>query len=206
MSNFPNSKRNFNTTIQIAFQSNQYLLKRQVLALTGKFRLYNPEGQLVLYCQQKMFKLKEDIRAYTDESMKEELLTIQARSILDFSTAYEVFDSREGRCVGILRRKGLQSMFRDEWELLGPDERLLGMMREDTVSLAMLRRFMLGSLLPQNYDILLGSSRVADVRQRFNPFRYELDLDFTMDTAQQLDRRLGIAAGILLSAIEGRQE
>jgi hypothetical protein len=33
-----------------------------------------------------------------------------------------------------------------------------------------------------------------------------LNLDFTMDTAQQLDRRLGIAAGILLAAIEGRQE
>jgi hypothetical protein len=70
----------------------------------------------------------------------------------------------------------------------------------------MIRRLLLGSLLPQNYDILLGSSRVADLRQRFNPFRYELELDFTMDTAQHLDRRLGIAAGILLGAIEGRQE
>lgn len=189
-----------------AFQYNQYLLKRQVLALTGRFRLFNPQGELVLFSQQKMFKLKEDIRAYSDESMNEELLYIQARRIIDFSAAYDVVDSREGRCVGVLRRKGLQSMVRDQWEVLGPDENLLGILTEDSVPLAMMRRLLLGNLLPQNYDILLGSSRVADLRQRFNPFRYELELDFTMDTAQHLDRRLGIAAGILLGAIEGRQE
>ena len=189
-----------------AFQYNQYLLKRQVLALTGKFRLFNPQGELVLYSQQKMFKLREDIRAYTDESLSEELLYIQARSILDFSAAYDVNDSREGRRIGVLRRKGLRSMLRDEWEVLGPDERPLGILTEDSVSLAILRRFLLGSLLPQNYDILFGGGRVADLRQRFNPFRYELDLDFTMDTSNQLDRRLGIAAAVLLGAIEGRQE
>jgi hypothetical protein len=48
--------------------------------------------------------------------------------------------------------------------------------------------------------------RVADLKQRFNPFRYELDLDFSMDTTNRLDRRLGIAAGILLAAIEGKQD
>ena len=67
------------------------------------------------------------------------------------------------------------------------------------------RSFLLGSWLPQNYDITFGTARVADLKQNFNLFRYELNLDFTMDTAQQLDRRLGIAAGILLAAVEGKQ-
>jgi hypothetical protein len=69
-----------------------------------------------------------------------------------------------------------------------------------------LRRFLLGTLLPQNYDILFNSGRVADLRQRFNLFRYELDLDFSMDPTHRLDRRLGIAAGILLGTIEGKQD
>jgi hypothetical protein len=60
--------------------------------------------------------------------------------------------------------------------------------------------------LPQNYDLTLGGKRVADLRQRFNLFRYELDLDFSMDSARRLDRRLGLAAGILLAAIEGKQD
>jgi uncharacterized protein YxjI len=189
-----------------AFQSNQYLLKRQLLALTGKFRLYDSQGNLVLYSQQKMFKLKEDIRAYSDESMREEILYIQARSILDFSAAYDIIDSQSGLQVGVLRRKGLHSMLRDQWEVLGPGDHPLGILIEDSAAQAMLRRLLLGSLLPQNYDILIGSSRVADLRQRFNPFRYELDVDFTMEASHRLDRRLGIAAAILLGTIEGRQE
>ncbi len=47
--------------------------------------------------------------------------------------------------------------------------------------------------------------RVADLRQRFNPFAYQMDLDFSMDTGNKLDHRIGIAAAILLAIIEGKQ-
>ena len=50
---------------------------------------------------------------------------------------------------------------------------------EDSLQYALLRRLLLGSLLPQNYDILIGDQRVADVHQRFNLLRYELDFDFS---------------------------
>ncbi|NOY99345.1 MAG: hypothetical protein GXP40_09135 [Chloroflexi bacterium] len=188
-----------------AFQHNHYLLKRQAIALTGKFRFYDPAGNLVMFSQQKMFKLREDIRVYADEAKTQELLYIQARQIIDFSAAYDVIDSASGQKVGALRRKGLRSMLRDEWEVLDASDRVIGVLFEDSVGLAILRRLLLGSLLPQNYDLIIGDQRAADLKQRFNPFRYELDLDFSMDTANRLDRRLGIAAGILLAAIEGRQ-
>jgi hypothetical protein len=93
-----------------AFQFDRYLLKRQVLALTGKFRFYNPTGDLVLFSEQKMFKLKEDIRVFADESKTLEVLQIKARQIIDFSAAYDVFDSSLGQKVGVLRRRGLRSM------------------------------------------------------------------------------------------------
>jgi uncharacterized protein YxjI len=189
-----------------AFQYNQYLLHRQVLALTGRFRIYNPSRELVLFSQQKMFKLKEDIRVYTDERMSQELLLIQARQILDFSAAYDVLDSQSGEKVGVWRRKGFRSMLRDEWELLDSRDMPLGLLYEDSIGQALLRRFLLGSLLPQNYDIISLNQRVADLRQRFNPFRYELNLDFSIDLDQRLDRRMGIAAAILLATIEGRQD
>jgi uncharacterized protein YxjI len=188
-----------------AFLHNQYTLKRQVFALTGKFRVYDPEGNLVLFSEQKMFRLREDIRVYSDESKTQELLTIRARQIIDFSAAYDVIDSLTGEMVGVLRRKGWRSLLRDEWEVLDSNDQLRGLLFEDTIQLALLRRFLLGSLLPQNYDLTLGETRVADLRQVFNPFRYELTLDFSMDTARSLDRRIGIAAGILLATIEGRQ-
>jgi uncharacterized protein YxjI len=187
-----------------SFLSNQYVLKRQVFALAGKFRVYDTSGKLVLFSEQKMFKLREDIRVFSDESKAQEVLTIKARQIIDFSAAYDVVDSTTGQKVGALRRKGLASMLRDEWEILDVNDSVIGSLFEDSMGLALLRRF-LSNLVPQNYDITMGTDRVADLKQNFNPFTYELNLDFSMDINKRLDRRLGIAAGILLAAVEGRQ-
>jgi uncharacterized protein YxjI len=186
------------------FQHSQYTLKRQVFALAGKFRFYDPSGNLVLFSEQKMFKLREDIRVYSDENKSQEVLMIKARQIIDFSAAFDVVDSTTGQKIGALRRKGLASLLRDEWEVLDVGDNVIGTLFEDSMGLALLRRFLSG-LIPQNYDMIVGSSRVADLKQNFNPFTYQLVLDFSMDTAGQLDRRVGIAAGILLAAIEGRQ-
>jgi uncharacterized protein YxjI len=196
----------YGESMNSAFQYNQYLLRRQVLALTGKFRIYTPAGQMVLYSQQKMFKLKEDIRVYGDESLSQELLLIKARQIIDFSAAYDVLDVKTGEKVGAWRRKGFRSMLRDEWEQLDARDNPIGLLYEDNMTQALLRRFLLGKWLPQNYDIITGNQRCADLRQRFNLLRYELDLDFSMDANQRLDRRMGIAAAILLATIEGRQD
>jgi hypothetical protein len=183
-----------------------YLLKRQAIALTGKFRFYDPAGRLVMFSEQKMFRLREDIRVYSDESKLQEVLMIKARQILDFSAAYDVMDTEMNQKVGVLRRRGLRSLLRDEWEVLDANDRLIGKLFEDSIPLALLRRLVLGKWLPQNYDITFGNMRVADLKQRFHLFRYELDIDFSMDTSHLLDRRLGIAAGILLAAIEHKQQ
>jgi hypothetical protein len=187
------------------FQNNQYLLKRQVFALAGKFRVFDTSGRLLLFSEQKMFKLREDIRVYADEAKTQEVLAIKARQIIDFSAAYDVVDSASGQKVGALRRKGIASMFRDEWEVLDVNDNVLGKLFEDSMGLALVRR-LLTNLVPQNYDMTFGETRVGDYKQNFNPFTYELNLDFSMDTAHQVDRRLGIAAGILLAAVEGRQQ
>jgi len=187
------------------FEHRSYVLRRQVFALTGKFRFYDPMENLIMFSEQKMFRLREDIRVYSDESKQNEVLMIKARQIIDFSAAYDVIDSATGEKVGVLRRKGWRSLLRDEWEVLNAQDQLLGALFEDSMSLALLRRFLLGSFLPQNYDLTINSARVADLRQRFNLFRYELDLDLSENVARQLDPRLAIAAAILLAAIEGKQ-
>jgi len=187
------------------FQQTKYTLKRQVLALTGKIRIYDSYGELVLYSQQKMFKLKEDIRIYSNETMTQEVLSIHARQILDFSAAYDVIDSASGQKVGTIRRKGFRSMVRDEWEILNASDQVIGTLMEDSPVKALLRRFILGSFLPQSYDLLKDGQKVACFRQKFKFIGYTLDLDFSMDNTRLIDRRLGIAAAILLGTIEGKQ-
>jgi uncharacterized protein YxjI len=187
------------------FSYDQYLLRRQVLALTGKIRIYTPSGDLALYSEQKMFKLREDIRIYSDETKQSELLWIQARQIIDFAAAYDVVDSTSGMKVGALRRKGFRSLVRDAWEILDPGDMPIGTIQEDNMTRAMLRRLFLGSLLPQSYDVLIGERVVAEFNQRFHLFRFDMDLDFSAGGRLALDRRLGLAAAILLGIIEGKQ-
>lgn len=187
------------------FSHDHYLLKRQVFALTGKLRFYDPQGNLVCYVEQKMFRLKEDIRVYADEQKSQEILLINARQIIDWNAAYDIHDPLSGQKVGTLRRKGWSSMMRDEWEVLDPAEQMLGTLIEDSAGYAMLRRFLLGSLLPQKYDILFGGQQVADLTQHFNLFGYEMEIDFSMDSGRRLDHRLGLAAATLLALVEGKQ-
>lgn len=188
-----------------AFTFSNYLLKRQVFALTGKLRFYDPAGNLVLFVEQRMFRLKEDIRVYADEQKSQQVLSINARQIIDWQAAYDVTDTISGQKVGVLRRKGWSSMVRDEWEVLDAVDQPVGVLTEDSVGYALLRRFLLGSLLPQNYDILINNTRVADLRQKFNLFAYQMMIDFSMDSSSRLDRRLGLAAATLLAIVEGKQ-
>jgi uncharacterized protein YxjI len=188
------------------FQHSHYLLRRKVLALTGTFRIYTPNGELAFFSQQKMFRLREDIRIWAEETRIHELLRIHARQVIDISATYDVYDAVLNTRLGALRRRGLHSLARDTWEVLNLNDQPIGLLQEDSLGRALLRRILLGSLLPQDYDLFIGEQRVADFRQRFNLFRYEMDLDFSMDTQNCLDRRLGIAAAILLGTIEGRQE
>lgn len=182
-----------------------YLIRRKVLTLAGaKFHIFDPSGNVVMFSKMKAFRLREDIRLYTGEDMQNELITIQTRQIIDFSAAYDVFDASSGEKVGALRRMGLKSIIRDEWLILDANENQIGTIREDNTGLALVRRF-LTNLVPQSYDVEINGQVVAEYRQRFNPFVLKLELDFSKDAGHILDRRLGLAAGILLCAIEGRQ-
>jgi len=187
------------------FANQEYLLRRQVLTLIGaKFQVFDPQGQLILFSQQKGWKLKEDIRVYADESMKTERLLIQARKIIDFSSAYDVVDSASGQKVGALRRKGLKSVLRDSWEFLDASDRVFAVIEEDSLFKALVRRFLL-NFIPQSFHAKTGDQLLVSYKQNFNPFVFKLMVKLEPGAHQTLDPRLALAGAILLAAVEGRQ-
>ncbi len=188
------------------FQETHYLVRKKIFSLFGhSFHIFNASGDLLFYSKMKAFKLKEDIRVYTSEDMTEEVLVIKARNILDFSATYDVVDPQTQQKVGAIKRKGLKSILKDEWLLLDAMDNEVAVLQEDNLLMALLRRF-LSNLIPQSFQISMQGQPVADFCQNFNPFVLKLNLDFSADRSARLDRRLGIAAAILLCAIEGRQE
>lgn len=187
------------------FTKTTYVIRKKFFKVLGaSFKIFDDAGNLCFFVKQKAFKLKEDIRVFTDEGMADELILIQARKIIDFSASYDVIDSHSGNDLGALKRKGFKSMIKDEWLIFDAQGTEIGKICEDSMLLALLRRF-LTSLIPQTFHGSIGESNVFTFRQKFNPFVQRIVLDFSEDSTNKLDRRMGIAAAVLLSAIEGRQ-
>ncbi len=182
-----------------------YMIRRKFFKIFGaSFHVLDDSGQVVAYSKQKAFKLKEDIRIYTDESMATELLTIQARQIVDFSAAYDIVDSGEGRKVGAARRKGFSSLVRDSWELLDENDTPIAQLAEDSMGMALLRRF-LSNLIPQTFHLRTSDGQVqATLSVRFNPFIYKLQV--TRAPGCTIDPRLVLGSAVLIAAIEQRQQ
>lgn len=187
------------------FSHDHYVLKRHLLKLMGaRFSIYGPGEQLVLVADQKAFKLKEDIRLYADEGLTRPALGIFARNIIDFSAAYDIVNLVDNTKLGAMRREGMASTFvRDTWQVFDPWDRPIGDLHEDNPLMGLVRRF-ITNLVPQNYDLMVGGQKVVDLKQNFNPFNYHLNIDF-LAPAAHFDRRMGLAAAVLIAAIEGRQ-
>lgn len=188
----------------VPYEGSTFLARKAIFAVLGqKFHIYDAQMNLRFFVQQKAFKLKEALTVYADESKSQELLKIQARNIIDISATYDI-STPQGQRLGALKRQGLKSMMRDEWTILDLNDQPIGQIMEDSMVMAILRRF-LSNLIPQTFVLSIQGQHVATFDQHFNPFVAKYNLDFSPDHQGLLDRRIGIAAAVLLLAIEGRQ-
>ena len=190
-------------------KADTYLIRKKVLKILGEaFHIYTDDSQTELlgYCELKAFKLKEDIRIYTDEKKTTELISIKARSILDFSAGYDVVDAQSGSSLGTFKRKGMKSLFKDTYILLDQQDQEYAELSEDSGLLALIRRFVpfANILIPQIFH-LRGNDGGGSVEytQKMNPIVQRL----TVTGAQSggFDPRVVLAGGMLLAAIEGKQ-
>ncbi|MCG6139897.1 hypothetical protein [Leptospira mtsangambouensis] len=186
---------------------NKYFAKKSFLKIFGgEIRIFDEnKNNLLFFVKQKAFKLKEDITVYADETKSKELLKIKARNMIDFSAIYDVVDVSSNEPMGALRRKGFKSILKDSWEILDTRDQVIGSIDEDSMLKAILRRF-LTNLIPQTFFITINKNQVGVLKQTFNPFVPQFNIDFSSDRANALDRRMGIAIVILLQIIEGRQQ
>ncbi len=187
-------------SIPAAFEADSYVLRRKFLKILGaSFHVRDGSGNLLAFCAQKAFKLKEDIRVFEDEEKTKPLLTIQARQAIDFSACYDIVDATSGVKVGAARRKGMKSILRDSWEVLDADDHVIDKLEEDSAGMALARRF-LSNLIPQTFKLGGG----ATFKQRFNPFIYSLEV--SIHRGAEIDKRLLMGVATLIAAIEGRQD
>lgn len=89
--------------------------------LSNDFIARDSTGDVIAYVRQKMFKLKEDILIYSDESKSEVIYRIKADRWLDFSAAYSFIDS-DGYEFGKIVRKGWKSLWKTNYQIIDENE------------------------------------------------------------------------------------
>lgn len=97
--------------------------KFKIGTLANDFVASDASGATIAYVRQKMFKLKEDILIYSNESKSETLFRIRADRWLDFSAAYS-FTDKEGKEMGKIVRKGWRSIWKTAYDLINEKQEL----------------------------------------------------------------------------------
>jgi uncharacterized protein YxjI len=195
----------------------RFVLEQRVKLVINQyeFSIPNPSGDGTPFCfvEQKRFKFKEDIRFFTDDSKREELLKILARQRFDPRARYDVTLS-DGTKVGQIQKLFGKSLLRSEYAIFDAAGQEVARARERSLPVALFRRVVglipyldtFADWLPIAYDFefFRGDQPLGIQRRRRWKWRDIYDLDFTADTARTLDRRLVLAIAVGMDALQAR--
>jgi len=95
--------------------------KFKVTTLSNDFTSTDANGKVVAYVKQKMFKFKEDISVFSDETQTKVNYKIKADRWLDWSAAYSFYDEN-GTEFGKIARKGWRSIWKAEYDIIDQNE------------------------------------------------------------------------------------
>jgi uncharacterized protein YxjI len=85
-------------------------------ALAPQINLTDQQGNSLFYVRQQLFRLKEVINIFTNEQRTQELYTIRADRVIDFSARYNFADAN-GQALGSVKRRGMRSLWKAHYEV-----------------------------------------------------------------------------------------
>ena len=92
-------------------------LKFNVATFHNDFTIKDANETTLAYVKQKMFKFRESVDVFTDESQSQLKYNIKANKWLDFSAAY-LFTDANGRETGSVVREGWASLWKARYDIL----------------------------------------------------------------------------------------
>ena len=105
--------------------------KFKITTLSSDFNIPDSAGNYVAYVREKIFKLKDDVIVYNDESKTEELFRIQANQWIDFNASFSISDLVNKKNFGRLARKGMRSIWKSQYDVLDANDVVKYQINED---------------------------------------------------------------------------
>jgi uncharacterized protein YxjI len=185
--------------VSLANQSH-YIIKRRFWSFFERvFRVFTGDGQLIMYIQHPLLKLREEFMVYADEAKTRPLLRVKSKQVIAINFSYEVLDAETGQELGAVQKRGLRSIIRDKFHIFDASGTEVGYAEEQGASI--LRRFF--PWLTSKHAIFVGGAQVAFIKQRFRFFTKEFEVD---TQPSSLDPRFVLAVALLALIAEARRE
>jgi hypothetical protein len=167
-------------------------------------------GDPVGFVEQKRMKLKEDLRAFTDDSKSTEVFRIKALQKWDPRARYDVTDPA-GERIGQLQKVFGKSLLRSTWRIYDADGNQIAWARERSMLVAVVRRVIglipyvgeFGLPIPYHFDYFSGDERIGGV-ERIIGLRDRYRVDVSGDAERSIDRRVVLALAVGMDALQAR--
>ncbi len=146
-----------------------------------------------------------DIRVFADAAEQFPVMTISQDNKFGLHHWYTVIDAM-GNPVARAKRNLLTAIWRRQWVAETLDGRPILNVREDSLGLALLRRYVgsLWGMLRTNFDFYIpGGPRVGEYNRKLT-ITDQYVMDLRADPWFLVDRRVALALAILLDTGEGR--
>ncbi len=105
--------------------------KFKITTFSSDFNITDKNGNYVAYVRQKIFKLKDDVIVFNDESKSQELFRIKANQWIDFNASYSITDLVQEKNFGRLARKGMRSLWKSQYNILDENDQPKYQINED---------------------------------------------------------------------------
>ncbi|MBF4983514.1 hypothetical protein FNJ87_03935 [Nonlabens mediterrranea] len=186
----------------------------KVTTLSNDFTARNAQGQTIAYVKQKMFKLKEAVNVYSDETKTRVLFTIAANKWLDWSAAYSMMDANNNE-IGKIARKGWRSMWKAEYNIIDQNQQLQYNVKEESAFTRFLDNllgeipilgFFTGYLFNPTYNVTNKQGQVVVKLKKMPSFlgkEFELTKHADIDEDDKERVMLGLMMMILLERRRG---
>lgn len=103
----------------------------KITTLSNDFLVKDRNQNVRAYVRQKMFRLKENVLVYSDESKKNELYQIKADRWIDFNALYSILDVASNEPLGSIGRKGMKSFWKASYSIFNTEKQVVFEVKEE---------------------------------------------------------------------------
>ena len=199
-------------------EHDRFILQQQFRLVVNQYEFSLPgaddtPGRIFCFVKQKMFKFKEDVRFFTDETMSTEIMRIKARQRFDPTATYDV-TAPDGTVIGKFSKVFGASLLRSTYKLFDANGQEVAIATEQNLLIALFRRLVgfipnLGNFanwlpIPYHFVFKRGEEIIGHHKRQLWKFKDTYTLDLTADSAKSLDRRLVLAIAVAMDAFQAR--